>query len=214
MQASRTAVQWPNPERRVASVNSFGYGGSNAHAVIQDAQSYLMNTPYVRHTSSYGQKKIDDFFDEEDEEGPESGLERPTVMVFSANDEASLKSSYERFKRHLSDPRVSVKAADLAFTLSEHRSRHFYRGYILADNLGLSEEPLVIGKKSNQVPKVGFIFTGQGAQWSQMGKGIIDSYDGARPLLQRLDEALQSLPTPPSWSLLREYLLQICTRNR
>lgn len=38
-----------------------------------------------------------------------------------------------------------------------------------------------------------------------MGKGVIDIFpNDAKPILARLDRVLQSLPTPPNWSLLRE----------
>jgi acyl transferase domain-containing protein len=182
-------------------VNSFGYGGSNAHVVLQDAQSFLKDYQIQPHTSSFAARNFDNFLDDDDDVG-DAALARPNILVFSANDEPSLKSYYDALKRHLINPVVNIKLSDLAYTLSEHRSRHFYRGYLVTTKPDLPEGALVIGKKSSEVPKVGFVFTGQGAQWSQMGKGIIDHYDGARPLLQRLDAALQKLPTPPSWSII------------
>ena len=36
-----TSVVWPNRGPRRASINAFGYGGSNAHVVMEDALSYL-----------------------------------------------------------------------------------------------------------------------------------------------------------------------------
>ena len=36
-----TSVVWPNRGLRRASINAFGYGGSNAHVVMDDALSYL-----------------------------------------------------------------------------------------------------------------------------------------------------------------------------
>jgi acyl transferase domain-containing protein len=34
-------MRWPNPGLRRASVNSFGFGGSNAHVILDDAYHYL-----------------------------------------------------------------------------------------------------------------------------------------------------------------------------
>ena len=36
-----TATLWPNQGLRRASINAFGYGGSNAHVIMEDALSYL-----------------------------------------------------------------------------------------------------------------------------------------------------------------------------
>ena len=59
-------------------------------------------------------------------------------------------------------------------------------------------------KKSTEPPRVGFVFTGQGAQWSTMGKSLVENFPTASLLLKHLDDVLQSTPNPPSWSLLKE----------
>ena len=41
LQVPRAVMPWPADGVRRISVNSFGYGGSNAHAILDDAQSYL-----------------------------------------------------------------------------------------------------------------------------------------------------------------------------
>lgn len=74
---------------------------------------------------------------------------------------------------------MSVKPADLAFTLSERRSRLFHRGYVVVDDLKLPEDGLLTGKEHSTPPKIGFILTGQGAQWPQMGRPFIDSISGS-----------------------------------
>jgi acyl transferase domain-containing protein len=180
---------------RIASVNSFGYGGSNAHAVLQDAESFLKSSTTKTHVSSFAATEDDFFADEE-------VSIRPQVLVFSANDEQSLKSYCQAIRKHLINPSVNIKLVDMAFTLSERRSRHFNRGYVVTQSTSIDEGALVFGKKSTDAPRVGFVFTGQGAQWSQMGRGIVDTFPVARPLLKHLDDVLQSLPTPPKWSLL------------
>ena len=182
---------------RIASINSFGYGGSNAHVVLQDAESYLRGCS--RHQTSSLAAGEDDIF-----AGEEEPSMRPRVLVFSANDEHSLKAYCRALKNHLLNPAVMINIDDLAYTLSERRSRHFNRGYALAQSTDFDEGAVVYGKSSTEELKIGFIFTGQGAQWSQMGKCIVEAFPSAKALLKRLDDALQSLPNPPQWSLKHE----------
>lgn len=100
------------------------------------------------------------------------------------------------------NPNVKVNLTDFAYTLSERRTRHFYRGFVVSNSSVFDEGALVFGKKNSEPPRIGFVFTGQGAQWSQMGKQIIDAFPQAKKLLQHLDSVLQKTPTPPAWSLL------------
>ena len=132
---------------------------------------------------------------------------QPYTLVFSANDAKSLKSYVKTICEHLSNPSVAVKLPDLAYTLSEKRSRHYHRAYVVTDNTNINEGAFTFGKKNTDAPKIGFIFTGQGAQWSQMGKGVIETFPVAKALISRLDAVLQALPSPPSWSLLSESIL-------
>lgn len=136
----------------------------------------------------------------------EDKASQPYTLVFSANDAKSLKSYCKAICEHLSSPSVAIKLSDLAYTLSERRSRHFHRAYVVTDNTNINEGSFTFGKRNTDAPKIGFVFTGQGAQWSQMGKGIIETFPVAKSLINRLDRVLQDLPKPPSWSLLSKFL--------
>ena len=163
--------------------------------VLEDAASFVPN--YRKsHVSSFSQG--DDFF-------AEAKSTRPHLLIFSANDETSLRSYCSAISKHLVDPRVSLKLSDLAYTLSERRSRHFCRAYVIAQTPTPQEANLVFGKKATKPPKIGLVFTGQGAQWSQMGKGLVDTFPSAKLILKHLDDVLQALPAPPKWSLLSEW---------
>lgn len=193
MRASRTSIPWPEVPVRRASVNSFGFGGSNAHVVLDDPKSFLQ-----RSSETYVSSLISDYNDFFDEKVSV----RPYVLVFSGNDENSLRAYCKAISKHLISLNSSVKLSDLSYTLSERRSRHFHRAYVVAQSTTLAESAFVFGKKNPQVPRIGFVFTGQGAQWPQMGKAIIETFPIAKPLLNHLDDVLQALPEPPSWSLL------------
>ncbi|KAF2967866.1 hypothetical protein GQX73_g5699 [Xylaria multiplex] len=205
VKASRTSIKWPSSSLiRRASVNSFGFGGANAHVILEQA-------PVTRHVSSYKQVTTD-FFDDSDDEDDGfvtkkgSKLVSSTLLVFSANDASSLKSNIKALSAHLINPTVSVDLMDLAFTLSETRSRHYYRAFTITTSSKneIKEETLTFGKQAASPPKIGFVFTGQGAQWSQMGRDLLNNFPLAEKMIRELDEVLQSLPDPPSWSLLSE----------
>ncbi|GAW26928.1 putative polyketide synthase [Rosellinia necatrix] len=66
------------------------------------------------------------------------------------------------------------------------------------------QEEWTVSKKGSQTPTLGFIFTGQGAQWPQMGKDLLRFFPWTREILQELDDVLRNLAHPPSWSLISE----------
>ncbi|KAI3391820.1 hypothetical protein diail_6766, partial [Diaporthe ilicicola] len=192
---SKLTSEWPSGLIRRASVNSFGYGGSNAHAIVEHPNVLLSNYDQPGTTSYVSE--VEDIFAEEPADTHKS------LLVFSANDEISLKSYVRELIRHLSNPAVRVNAADLAYTLSQRRTQHFYRAFVISDGPNFKENQVVYGKFRGE-PRVSFVFTGQGAQWPQMGKELIAQFPVARQTVERLDDVLQSIAEPPSWSLLSE----------
>ena len=196
VRATRTTIPWPKAAFRRASVNSFGYGGSNAHIILDDPDS-LLKRPTTTHVSS--------FISEDDDIFADSVYARPFTLVLSANDESSLRAYCKRVSDHLIYPSVSIRLPDLAYTLSERRSRHFHRAYVVARSTDLDEGAFMFGKKSTDSPRVAFVFTGHGAQWPQMGKAIVETFPIAESLLRHLDDVLQRLPRPPTWLLLSKF---------
>ncbi|PKX89973.1 polyketide synthase fmaB [Aspergillus novofumigatus IBT 16806] len=217
--ATRIGIPWPKESNhyRRASVNSFGFGGSNAHAILDNADHYIAKyvtsleipRPYV---SSY--TKMSDMLSLFDGlRSSKTVTQRPQVLVFSANDMDSLKRQIATVSAHLLNPRVKVKLSDLSYTLSERRSRHFCRAFLLsyptksghASKIAVDEAQF--SKTPQEARRVGFVFTGQGAQWSQMGLELVRTFpETAKPVLEQLDSVLQELPVGlrPEWSLLQE----------
>ena len=194
IKASKAATPWPMGMMRRASVNSFGYGGSNAHAIVEHP-SVLIPGYESRLVTSYSSTE-DDLFADEDEDTSRR------LLVFSANDETSLKAYVNGMVRHLANPAVKVDSGDLAYTLARHRTQHFHRGYAVADGPTLRESQVVYGKRGPS-PPIGFVFTGQGAQWPQMGRELLDKFPVARDTIKKLDQTLQLLPQgiAPLWTL-------------
>ncbi|KAK6063593.1 beta-ketoacyl synthase domain-containing protein [Seiridium cupressi] len=197
IKATRTLIPWPKEALRRASVNSFGIGGSNAHAIVEAAKA----EDRLNHVNSY--RNTDDDFMLGDDDDDENTNPMHT-LVMSANDSASLAANIRSLCAHLINPNVKVDLADLAYTLSERRSRLFHRAFVSTRTTDLHENQFTLAKKSPKAPKVGFLFTGQGAQWPRMGQALIDAVPWVRSTLEDMDMVLQSLPGPPQWSLVSE----------
>lgn len=84
--------------------------------------------------------------------------------MLSANDAASLKANIEALCNHLINPRVHVDIPDLAYTLSDHRTKLWHRAFVTTNTTELEVNDFIVAKKGSQPPKISFIFTGQGAQ--------------------------------------------------
>ncbi|KAL7916739.1 putative PKS-NRPS protein [Trichoderma velutinum] len=189
-------IPWPETKDgapRRASVNSFGFGGTNAHAIIESYEAG--STKPVVQT-------------------PESII--PNPLLLSATSTSTLKRMLSNTRDFLASDR-STPLQDVLFTLGERRSQHAVR----ASFSGHSRERLIeklqialdddswtgtnVDAKVNQ-PRFLGVFTGQGAQWPTMGREILNSSPVAAETLQKLQDSLQSLPDPPSWTLKDQIL--------
>lgn len=128
------------------------------------------------------------------------------MIPLSASKPAALVSQAERLAKFIvKNPHVNV--VDLARTLGTRRSKLSERGYALVGQKTLSEdlEPEVlqsaIPNKSYCAHPFAFVFTGQGAQWPEMGKELITEFASFKRSIQELDSVLQKLPEKPAWTL-------------
>ncbi|PYH99747.1 ketoacyl-synt-domain-containing protein [Aspergillus ellipticus CBS 707.79] len=203
MRALKAAIPWPENAIRRASVNSFGYGGTNCHVVLDGAGSWTAQSG-LSHVSSYSTTTrgfLDDF---DDDENADTASKRPFLLVQSASDEVSLKKNCTALANHFSKINVKADIRDLAYTLSERRSHHLHRAFIVTDRVDMSENDFEHGKKDVQQSRICFVFTGQGSQWPQMGKDVLQTFPVAAETIKELDEVLRNLPQAPSWKLWDE----------
>ena len=186
------------PFRRVG-INCFGFGGSNAHVILDEPNAVVPDyTP--AYISSYRTPGL-----AAASQCTHLMKSRPYLLCFSANKEGSLRKSIDRLVQHMRDLEVSVEVRDLAYTLGVRRSHLFHRGFLITNHVSDSDATTAIcGKTSVHPPRIGFVFTGQGAQWPQMGRDLLQSFKPARDTVDHLDAVLQGLPDPPSWTILDE----------
>ncbi|EGD86562.1 hypothetical protein H112_05064 [Trichophyton rubrum D6] len=188
---------WPAKEGQLrrASVNSFGFGGTNAHCILEQ---------YIPE-----KKAVSPIF---------------TPLTFSASSEIALREMLSQHLDYLlANPETEF--SDLAYTLQHRRSTLSYRKAIAAMTIQDAIKSLdeIVNSTSNATgsaelgtrfgtisdPKIIGIFTGQGAQWPRMGAQLLETSHFAASRISELDSALQSLPSPgdwPTWTLKDQLL--------
>lgn len=57
-------------------------------------------------------------------------------------------------------------------------------------------------KAPQATPNITMVFSGQGAQWPQMGRELILTDASFRQDLMLMDRVLQQLRVPPKWSII------------
>jgi acyl transferase domain-containing protein len=145
--------------------------------------------------------------EEEDKKQSDTGSDppRPHVLVVSAKDDISLQRNKMEILRHLANLNVRVDLDDLAYTLSARRTHHSHRACAVVTSSTLNQAEFVDGKRFLQKARIGYVFTGQGSQWPQMGRTLVRTFPEAARCVKHLDGVLQSLSSPPGWSLLGVY---------
>jgi hybrid polyketide synthase/nonribosomal peptide synthetase ACE1 len=198
LEITQVAKEWPpvpeNTPRR-ASVNSFGFGGANAHAILEEFIPRLLDE--------------------------KAGDSKPVVVSpfnFSASSEKSLLANIAAYSTYL-QTHSATNLRDLSWTLNCRRStlpvRHSVSASSTEELIARLDEAVqssaitpIAQTATIRKPKLLGVFTGQGAQWARMGAELLESSPMVRDCIARLDRSLQELPTEhrPVWSLGEEIL--------
>src|SRR6187402_937673 len=131
---------WPRP-KRFASVNNFGFGGTNAHVVLERAPFVKKNEP----------------------DSPEAVVQTRKLFVFSANDKTALEAIMKNMGIYL-EQRPEIFQSDLmnnvAYTLGQRRSLMQWRIAISTSASFELIQALNSGKitpvRETEAPRIGF----------------------------------------------------------
>nr|ALQ32979.1 putative polyketide synthase [Fusarium sp. NRRL 25184] len=197
LQVPTAAMPWPEVHggpRRV-SLNSFGFGGTNVHAIVENYE------PAATQVALASEKFV----------GP---------LVISAETESSLATTVGKYADFIrANPDANLE--DVSFITQNRRSVFSRRAFFSGENgdkllefldsaVETSKTGAEIGIQapgsSSEPPAILGIFTGQGAQWASMGKTMIETSSQFRESIQKCQDALRGIPDSPTWNLMDELM--------
>jgi acyl transferase domain-containing protein len=173
---------WPKGKDRVVGVSSFGIGGSNSHVLLASAD-------YV------GFRRGNDA----DSLTNDTSSFAPKLLLFSAKHPKALERTIKDHQAYYMDNETSLK--DMAYTLAMKRESLSHRAFCVANGIDDWTPFISTRHGSYDSGKLTFIFSGQGAQWAQMGKALIEGVQSFRETIEEMDRVLQSLSDGPEWKL-------------
>jgi acyl transferase domain-containing protein len=201
--------------------------GTNAHIILDDAMNYMSDRGISGNHSSVDLSQpsspattgswveVNNLLTEKEASWPSDYNSPARLYVLTAHEEsgiARLSSAYSDYfiKRNLSGLReseVSKFGTNLAYTLSNRRSKLPWKAYVVSstpENLSTQfHDDLSKPKRSSQSPIIAFAFSGQGAQFWSMGRELLQ-YEVFSNCLNTADSYLRSLGC--EWSLMTEFL--------
>jgi polyketide synthase 12/epothilone polyketide synthase D len=204
---------WPAGEGPgVAGVNSFGYGGTNAHVVLEEAPALsghglpagtafrtLATTP-TNGASSPNR--------------PSEAGRSPVLVPLSARSPEALRAMASSWHDFVQNCPAEVSLSDIAWNAAHRRTHHDHRlALVVHSRTELAEQlgEFAAGRSSpaactdrvtaGQRPRLAFVCSGQGPQWWAMGRQLLEQEPVFRDMILRCDEIVRRLG---SWSLLAE----------
>lgn len=168
VQVVQEATAWErNGRPRIAGVSSFGFAGTNAHVIIEEAPDEVRQVTL-----------------------PPSPVEAPggrrfSVLPLSARTPAALVRIADQYRTWLSaHPEASL--ADLCFTAGVGRAHLEHRAALVINSRESASEllgaladdrpaPGLVRGVSDDTPKTAWLFTGQGSQYVGMARELFDT---------------------------------------
>lgn len=192
-------------------VNSFGFGGTNAGALLET----------VQRSSETTAKSSGEAAEHSAEAGPKHG---PVVIPVSAATEGALKNAARDLSEALK-PQHALAAYpldEIMVALGNYRDHHTERAAVLAydredlagklDLLAAGELPAptensvvppIVRGRAREGRKIAFTFAGQGGQWWGMGRQLLTQDAIYRRTIEEFDDVFKSIS---GWSVVEAML--------
>lgn len=157
--------EWKNDKYPLrAGVTSLGVGGTNAHAVLEES-------PKVESSIICREYKL---------------------LLLSGKTESALENNINNFKKFIIN-NVNVNLADVAYTLQIGREHFMHRRMFVCKNIEAGIDNIVKTKSNvnkNTKKNTVFMFSGQGSQYVNMGRGLYEKETYFRESIDECSEIL------------------------
>jgi myxalamid-type polyketide synthase MxaE and MxaD len=198
----QTALRpWPSePGPALAGVSSFGFGGTNAHVVLEEAPPATTRMP-----------------DAEWKIGTH-------LLPLSARSPEALQDLSRAYQDFLATAVPAASLPDVCYTASVRLGHHDHRLAVTGNSPAQLTESLEAflrgetrpGLSSGRKPlarrrKLVFVFPGQGSQWFGMGRRLLELEPVFRDVIERCDRAMRPYG---DWSLLAELTATDAAQSR
>ncbi|KAI1116621.1 hypothetical protein F5Y14DRAFT_49656 [Nemania sp. NC0429] len=193
---------WPTDGLRRASINSFGFGGTNGHAILDDACYYLhKNRLEANHSCRLAQPQVNGHNGHNGHNGQESKA-TPKLLVWTAADQRAVDRTMDIYEAYFKDMIATndTRIQQLAYTLATRRSILLWRTFAVVD----SKSNVLVATdriRSKRNCALAFVFAGQGAQYAKMGVDLL-CYPVFEQTLRDIDGIFGGLGC--KWSLLEK----------
>ncbi|OBA75700.1 polyketide synthase [Mycobacterium sp. 1554424.7] len=167
LQVVQKATAWERDGRpRIAGVSSFGFAGTNAHVIIEEAPPACDEAARVAVATGPGERPFG-------------------VLPLSARTPAALVQTAGQYRSWLSEhPEASL--ADVCFTAGVGRAHFEHRAALVVNSKESAAEllgaladdrpaPGLLRGLSDDTPKTAWLFTGQGSQYPGMARELFDT---------------------------------------
>jgi acyl transferase domain-containing protein len=172
-----------------ATVSSFGFGGTNAMALVEEYPA----------TSRFSPIASDEMTT--DDRAPHESESTPQILCLSAKSSSSLKRSIQAWLNFL--PNTPAPLGDLALATQISRQHFQYRRAIVASSIEAAIDALMeiqidddtaTELPNSQIgPQIAFLFTGQGSQYWNMGRALYRSQPSFRASFQECSDGFERL---------------------
>ncbi len=198
VQVATKLTSWEtNGKSRIAGVSSFGFSGTNAHIVLEEALTEVRSQKLeVRSEEEYIERSLH-------------------LLTLSAKTETALDVLVSSYQNYLTI-HPEVRIADICYTANTGRTHFNHRLAVVApDRQELFEKlrqhnnkeevaGVYCGKRLNNTTTspIVFLFTGQGSQYVNMGRQLYQQTPTFREVINQCAEILSSVETFKETSLL------------
>lgn len=216
---------WPgtdhagDPQPRLAAINGFGYGGANAHVILEEPPAPPLLPPDARRSPTASGVGRSSSASVVDREPASEWVSEPLLIPVAARDQRSLAATADRLAAWLDDASTTGGAAislsEIAAFLAHRRSGGLSRAaFVARDHADLITQlrdaatSLANGQASDRrtdlhADQIAFVFSGQGPQWWAMGRRLFASSGVFRRVIE---ECAAEFSRYGNWSLVEELL--------